>query len=311
MRYWTSSKQLIVPLASCLLLALTSCTPGQDVPDVLLNRGPSIEILQLDQQALARRFLAFVAEMERKKFARIEALNGGANYEDREQDTEHAIWRLRVTRGPVVEKAGRALVYEIKSPPDAPGFGNVIWGRALFLDMYPKTPLVGMLHAVIMMQFFDDGRSWAGGWLGVMPGTRVEADLAELKASMDAVFAAHDKNPDAYREAICKGTEGVISEFRRKPACVGASFYGAPVYRDDFADRNFKFIAEAFDAFTDTYFDTIEKRQNDPFTEQDFIAQNQMRKAWLVDQLFSDPFAREIVPFEIWSFTNVAPEIRF
>jgi coproporphyrinogen III oxidase len=311
MRYWTSSKRLIVPLASCLLVALTSCTPGQDVPDVLLNRGPSIEILQPDQQALARRFLAFVAEMERKKFARIEALNGGANYEDREQDTEHAIWRLRVTRGPVVEKAGRALVYEIKSPPDAPGFGNVIWGRALFLDMYPKTPLVGMLHAVIMMQFFDDGRSWAGGWLGVMPGTRVEADLAELKASMDAVFAAHDKNPDAYREAICKGTEGVISEFRRKPACVGASFYGAPVYRDDFADRNFEFIAEAFDAFTDTYFDTIEKRQNDPFTEQDFIAQNQMRKAWLVDQLFSDPFAREIVPFEIWSFTNVAPEIRF
>jgi coproporphyrinogen III oxidase len=311
MRYWTSSKRLIVPLASCLLVALTSCTPGQDVPDVLLNRGPSIEILQPDQQALARRFLAFVAEMERKKFARIEALNGGANYEDREQDTEHAIWRLRVTRGPVVEKAGRALVYEIKSPPDAPGFGNVIWGRALFLDMYPKTPLVGMLHAVIMMQFFDDGRSWAGGWLGVMPGTRVEADLAELKASMDAVFAAHDKNPDRYREAICKGTEGVISEFRRKPACVGASFYGAPVYRDDFADRNFEFIAEAFDAFTDTYFDTIEKRQNDPFTEQDFIAQNQMRKAWLVDQLFSDPFAREIVPFEIWSFTNVAPEIRF
>ena len=151
----------------------------------------------------------------------------------------------------------------------------------------------------------------AGGWLGVMPGTRVDSDLAELKASMDAVFAAHDKNPDRYREAICKGTEGVISEFRRKPACVGASFYGAPVYRDDFADRNFKFIAEAFDAFTDTYFDTIEKRQNDPVTEQDVIAQNQMRKAWLVDQLFSDPFAREIVPFEIWSFTNVAPEIRF
>jgi len=36
-----------------------------------------------------------------------------------------------------------------------------------------------------------------------------------------------------------------------------------------------------------------------------------MRKAWLVDQLFSDPYARKIVPFEVWSFTNVAPEIRF
>ena len=96
------------------------------------------------------------------------------------------------------------------------------------------------------------------------------------------MFATHDKNQDPYREAICKGTEGVISEYRRKPACVGASFYGAPVYWDDSADRNFE-----------------------------FIAQNRMRKAWLVDQLFSDPFARKIVPFEVWSFTNVAPEIRF
>jgi coproporphyrinogen III oxidase len=312
MRNPTPTNKLIVGIASgLLLLAMANCTPGQEVPDVLLNRGPSIEILQPEQQALARRFLAFVAEMERKKFARIEALNGGVNYEDREEVTEHAIWRLRVTRGPVVEKAGRALAYEIKSAEDAPSFGTVIWGRALFLDMYPKSPLVGMLHAVIMMQFYDDGRSWAGGWLGVMPGTRVDSDLAELKASMEAVFAAHDKNPDQYREAICKGTEGVISEFRRKPACVGASFYGAPVYRDDSADRNFEFIAQAFDAFTGTYFDTIEKRQDDPFTEQDLNAQNQMRKAWLVDQLFSDPFARKIVPFEVWSFTNVAPEIRF
>ena len=294
-----------------LLLATTSCTPGQDVPDVLLNRGPSIEILTPEQQVLARRFLAFVAEIEQKKFARIEELNGGASYEDREDVNEYAIWRLRVTRGPVVAKAGRALAYELKSPPDAPSFGNVVWGRALFIDIYPETPLVGFMHAVIMMQFYDDGRSWAGGWLGVMPGTRVEEDLSELKASMDAVFAEHGKSPDRYREAICKGTEGVISEFRRKPACVGASFYGPRVYQDDSADRNFKFIAEAFDAFTTTYFDTIEKRQNDPVTEQDLIAQNRMRKEWLVDQLFSDPFAREIVPFETWSFTNVAPEIRF
>ena len=75
--------------------------------------------------------------------------------------------------------------------------------------------------------------------------------------------------------------------------------------------REIEFIAEAFDTFTTTYFNLIEKGHNDPFTEQDLIAQNRVRKAWLVDQLFSDPYARKIVPFEIWSFTNVAPEIRF
>ena len=66
----------------------------------------------------------------------------------------------------------------------------------------------------------------------------------------------------------------------------------------------------AFGAFTDAYFNTIDKRQNDPVTEQDLIVQNRMRKAWLVDQLFSNPYARKIVPFEVWSFTNIAPEIR-
>jgi hypothetical protein len=36
-----------------------------------------------------------------------------------------------------------------------------------------------------------------------------------------------------------------------------------------------------------------------------------MRKRWLVDQLFSDPFASELVPFEVWSLANVPPTINF
>ena len=57
--------------------------------------------------------------------------------------------------------------------------------------------------------------------------------------------------------------------------------------------REIEFIAEAFDTFTTTYFNLIEKGHNDPFTEQDLIAQNRVRKAWLVDQLFSDPYAKK------------------
>jgi hypothetical protein len=36
-----------------------------------------------------------------------------------------------------------------------------------------------------------------------------------------------------------------------------------------------------------------------------------MRKSWLIDQLFSDPFASKIVPFEVWATANVAPTVKF
>ena len=57
--------------------------------------------------------------------------------------------------------------------------------------------------------------------------------------------------------------------------------------------------------------DIAEKRADQPYTEADLLAQDVMRKRWLIDQLFSDPFASAIVPFAVWSFANVPPVIKF
>jgi coproporphyrinogen III oxidase len=202
------------------------------------------------------------------------------------------------------------LGQETKSAPNSPSRDDVVWGRFYSLDIHPKTPLVGQIHAVILLQLYEDGTSGASGWLGVMPGTRVEEDMDYLKETMDAVFAKHDKDASLYRQLICKGTEDTIAEFRRNPACVGASFYGPPVYRES-AEKSFEFLAEAYESFTDAYFDSIERRKDDPVTEEDIAAQKRMRMEWLVDQLFSDPFASGSVPFEVWSFGNLGPVIHF
>ncbi len=263
-----------------------------------------------EQQELADRFLSFIDRMEERYFARVEELNGETSYEERYVTTDYAEWDMRVARGPVVEKAGRMLGMETKSAPHSPSRDDVVWGRFYSLDIHPKTPLVGQIHAVILLQLYADGASGAAGWLGVMPATRVRDDMDYLKETMDAVFARHGKDPSLYRRLICEGTEDTITEFRRKPACVGASFYGPPVYRDS-TSKSLDFLSEAYEAFTDAYFDTIERRKNDPVTEEDIAAQRRMRKEWLVDQLFSDPFASDSVPFEVWSFGNVAPVIHF
>ncbi|MDP6675370.1 MAG: hypothetical protein QGH93_11070, partial [Gammaproteobacteria bacterium] len=241
------------------------------------------------QQELARQMNEFIGRMDKKYFDRVGRLNGGLVFEELLTDTDYSNYDIQVTRGPVIEKAGRMLaVGKLTSP----GRGDRVlaWSRFYSLDIHPKTPLVGMLHAAIVMQFFENGESFVGGWLGILPGTRIEEDLDALKSITDAHFSGYGKDPDLWRRAICKGTEGTVAEFRRLPACVGVSLYARPVFPGD-TDKSYVFAAGLFDAFIDGYLDIVEKRADEPFTEADIQAQDAMRKRWLIDQLFSDPFS--------------------
>jgi hypothetical protein len=265
--------------------------------------------LPAEQQALARAYTEFVAAMDEKYFGRVAALNGGADYETLQMDTEYSDYDIRVTRGPVVEKFGRMLAIGNKT---SPGRGERVlrWGRFYSLDAHPRTPLVGMLHTAFVLQFYEDGSAFTGGWIGVMPGTRVAADLQALKTLTDDYFARHGKDPALYRRLICQGTADTNPAWRRQPACVGASFYGPPVFPGD-VQQSFEFIAGLFDAFVDLYLQQLAARADDPVTALDLQAQDDMRRRWLLDQLFSDPFSSKIVPFEAWSLANMPPEVKF
>jgi hypothetical protein len=263
-----------------------------------------------DKQLELREYLDdFIADMDNKYFGRIEQINGGVEFEEMIRENEWSEYDIQVTRGDIMEKTGRMLSIGKKLSPGR-GDGVLTWGRFYSLDMHPKTPLVGMLHATIVMQMFEDNTVATGGWLGVMPGTKIEVDLKRLKQLTDDYFAKYDKDPALYRRLICKGTEDTIAEFRRKPACSGVSFYGPPVFPGD-PEASIKFIAGLYDLFVDEFVDITVERADDAFTAADIAAQDQMRRQWLIDQLFSDPFASKIVPFEIWSFANVPPVVKF
>jgi coproporphyrinogen III oxidase len=291
-----------VTVAVALLLAPSLVMAGA-------HGGSASTLSDADRITVSTFFDGFVAAMDDKYFGQVTALNGNAEFEDRAASTEYSDFELRVARGEVMEKAGRMLSDGKKLSPGR-GDGVLTWGRFYSLDMHPKSPLVGMLHATIVMQLFADGSVATGGWLGVMPGTRVEADLALLKQVTDDYFAEAGKDPALYRKLICKGTHETIAEFRRRPACSGVSFYGPPVYRGD-PEASIRFIAGMFDEFVGTYMDIVRERAADDYTEADSVAQDDMRRRWLIDQLFSDPFASKIVPFEVWSFANNPPVIKF
>jgi coproporphyrinogen III oxidase len=167
-----------------------------------------------------------------------------------------------------------------------------------------------MLHATLVLQFFEDNSIGTGGWLDMMPGTRIPEDLEFLKKTTDDYFEKHNANTALYRRLVCKGTEDTIEYWRRKPSCSGVSFYGPPVFRDS-GEKSYMFIKGMFTEFVDAYLQLVEKRMNDSFTKEDVLAQETMRRRWLMDQLFSDPFASKIVPFEVWSAANVPPTIKF
>ena len=266
--------------------------------------------LPAEQRALAERFIAFNDEMSAKYFARAEALNEGLKEPtEMKSENETSVHNVKVVRGDTVEKMGRLLSQGKQASPGR-GEGKLVFSRFYSIDVHAKTPLVGMLHAAIVLQFFEDGKSGVGGWLDVMPGTRVEEDLAALKKVIDDGFARYGKDPAPWRELVCKGTEETIGDFRRKPSCSGASFYGPPVFPGD-TEKSIAIVMELFDAFTGAYLDSVEKRKDQAFTPADIAAQDAMRKQWLVDQLFSDPFSSKIVPFEVWSLANVPPVIKF
>ena len=302
-------KQHAIAFGQGLIQLVASAAIAASMANVAFAEDERIERLSGQDRELAEYMKAFISDMDAKYFDRVGEMNGELVFEDRTAETDWSGYDLRVTRGEVMEKAGRMLSQGKKQNP-ARGDKELVWSRFYSLDMHPKTPLVGMLHATIVLQFFADGSSSTGGWLGVMPATKIAEDLDSLKELTDAYFAEADKDPSLYRRLICKGTEDTIFEFRRKPACSGVSFYGPPVYRGSTED-SFKFIAGLFDKFVDAYVDIVEKRADQSYSEADLLAQDEMRKRWLIDQLFSDPFASAIVPFDVWSFANVPPVIKF
>ncbi len=298
------------PLLMILVLALFSgaiAVPAHSETDSRLTR------LSPEHQALARRMVGFMERADGKYFARAQALNGTPGAPGPgdllHSETEDSIYAVRVSRGRVVEKLGRMLAEGKKTQPGRRE-GELVWSRFYSIDVHPQTPLVGMLHATLVLQFYADGTGFAGGWLGVMNGTRVPEDMQALTTLVDAHFAAADKKPAVYRSLIIKGTDDTIASFRRQPDASGVSFYGPPVFPGDMA-RSYEFIEGLFEKFTDAYLNLIPARTGVPVTAEDRTRQDAMRKRWLVDQLFSDPFASKLVPFEVWSLANVPPTVRF
>jgi hypothetical protein len=307
MPHQESPRLFFVPIqriAIVVALAAALAGPAARAADERLER------LSPENRALAERMLASIARWDRKYRERVTAMNGGAPApETLHAETDYSIYDVWVTRGPVIEKLGSMLAEAKKSQPSRPG-SPVTWSRFYSLDFHAKTPLVGMLHSALVLQFHEDGTGFVGGWLGVMNGTRNEQDMAQLKKVVDERYAKFGKSPELYRQLMLKGPDNARAEYLRRPDPSGVSLYGPPPFPDDIA-KSYDLAEGLFEQFDDAYLEILARRARQRYTPEDEARRDEMRRRWLTDQLFADPFSSKVVPYEVWSLSDMPPVIRF
>lgn len=299
-RRWLMKTAGIAGLASTLSLSAARSDGADATPAV---GRKSLDELTPEQRANAERMLAL---MERRKeffLQTVERFNGSRDVETRVFDLEKARHEVSVARGEVLEKA--AWYTNRTKRADPPYVPEAIWDNYLELDFHPRTPLLGQLHATVYFTYMANGSSAIAGYMDYTPGTWIAEDIEYMKAAVDQAFEKHDKDIVHYRKMLDRG----YHKDTLKAACIGAAFYLPPML--EINSDNLDFIQEAHESFVNAYLDVLDKRKDEPFSEADLKNQAGMRKRWLEDHLFSDPFTMYVVPYEVWSFADAPPTVSF
>ena len=246
----------------------------------------------------------FMQKMSDKAVSTYKKMNSSEKLTEKEFNYENSDYKVRVSRGDVLEKAA-ALTATIKKaiPPMIP---EPLVSRYLQIDIYPKTPLVGMLHVAMTFSVYKSGMTMVGGTMDIAPGTIIKEDLDEISKVMEEVVKRHKGDLEKYRSKLLKGEH----RERLKGAGVGLSFYAQPFL--ELTQENMNFVKDAVETQFDSYIKLIDKRKNDKYAQSDIDEMFAMRRRWLEKEFFWDKFpSLGITPYEVWSLQDLPPEVRF
>jgi coproporphyrinogen III oxidase len=257
-----------------------------------------------EQSRLSGEMIRFADTMEKKVFDAAAKLNGTQDIQTKNFEYEAADYVVKVARGNVVEKCGFMRTVVTKELP--PMMPEPLVNRYIQIDIYPKTPLVGMLHIAMNFSYNKDGTSMVGGIMDITPGTIIDEDLTFVKEQLDKLFAKHERDIIPFRKPLLKEHHKELL----KASCIGVSFFKMPFF--EINEKDFTLVKEASETIFDAYLQVLTKRKDQEFSESDTAAMFDMRRRWLEKQFMWDPFASTgLAPYEVWSFQDLAPEVRF
>jgi coproporphyrinogen III oxidase len=286
-----------------VLAVLPAFSGGHDVikpgPRITVeNPGRNLSYLTEDQKKIAADMEAFVERMEKK------IADAVAPYSEKKDfNLKYGEYEIQVARGEAIEKAGLYTGHSTDGFP--PRIDDTYWNKYLHTDLHPRSPFVGLAHITMTLQYITDDTSVVGGNVHLARSAGKEEDFQYVKERIDEVFEKHGVDITPYREARCAG-------FRLEhdlTVCAGVSFYTAPLLEANL--ENYMLVRDTWEAFTDAIITIAKRRVDESYTEEDKDKQEDMRRWWLRDRLFSDDFTTTVVPFELYSMATLPPEVKF
>lgn len=264
----------------------------------------STDNLTEEQSKFAMKMEKFIDTME-SKFSNVTGmLNGNQNIQTKKFTFETADYIVKVVRGDIVEKGGFMRSIVKKAMP--PIMGEPLFNRYMQIDIYPSTPLVGMLHIAMNFTYYKDGSNDVGGIMDITPGTIIEEDLAFVKNRIERLFTELGIDINPFRQPLLHGHH----KDSLKGSCIGVSFYLRPSLKIN--EKNFNLVKESAGIFFDAYIKVLAKRKEQKFNDRDVEAMFEMRRRWLEKQFLWDPFASTgLYPYEVYSFQDLPPAVRF
>jgi coproporphyrinogen III oxidase len=238
----------------------------------------------------ARRASGFFQSLQDKLCAELEWVDGPGRFRtDSWQRAGGGGGRSRVlVEGGVFEKAGvnfSEVHGELSEDfaPTLPGQGRSFYATGISLVLHPRSPMVPTVHANFRFLRHGD-RQWYGGGSDLTPFYPYAADAVHFHRTW---------------KAVCERYAGVVDYDRLKRWCdeyfylphrgehrgVGGIFFD---YLEEPADPLFDFVRDCGTQFVDAYLPIVERRQREPYSEEQRVFQEYRRGRYAEFNLLYD-----------------------
>lgn len=243
----------------------------------------------------------YYAEMTEKALVGYKRINNTEQVENKKYEVPNATWDVHVVRGKVLEKA---TVTRVSLRTKHPVTGDDTSFHALQSKVYPANPKIPVLVFIIEHMLAQD--DFFSGMMDVIAPAPIQEDLSFLGAEMKKVCEKHKEEYEPLRD---KGAQIFKLEAWEKPINAGVGIHNPT------AKERVEMIKEEGQVWLSSYLKVVEKRINEPFTDEDVERMNAIRARILEYYYLGDislPEAMKLgIPLEAINLMLLAPAIRY
>jgi coproporphyrinogen III oxidase len=254
------------------------------------NKNHNYFVVMNQHSDLHHRCVAFFQDLQDRICSALETADGSQKFrEDLWQRDEGGGGRTRVLAdGGVFEKAGVNFSevfgqFSEEFAKQVPGDGRDFTATGISLVLHPRSPRVPTVHA--NFRFLTRGaRAWFGGGADLTPYYPVREDVIHFHCTWKTVCDKHHPLIDyqKYKEWCDKY---FFLPHRDEPRGIGGIFFDN---LETELEKTFAFVQDAGNAFLDAYLPIVQRRKDDPYTEQHRAFQEFRRGRYVEFNLIHD-----------------------